>query len=588
MTTYRLWPAANGGPLVAYTSTPFIAATQFAVSGGGRWMPGLWWWVPTGGDTGPVKTAVWSLVTGAGGGAGVLVPGSVATSGTLSATPTGGESGGHWNFIVFSTPIQLAPGWDKNATANGSTYLACVGINGAAGDTAVPAHGFPDTGSYWGSGAGASGITSGGVLIGYSAAGHANGAPYGMQQGLFSTAGADPSLHMPTRVSGTDNFWVDPQIDDTAPANYSGTYRLWPNKYDANPVTTGDLNVNYTVATEVALSAQCALNNAWFFSPAAATTLPTQCDVWNIGTGLSVASITSPSWKTHSGAAFTAGTTPDGGSTGTWIKAAFAANTVLPPGSYRVSAFNSAGTTDTNWSPKDSGTDYWGQTLTGAGSGGITNGPLSAPGYASASPGFLYNASSSGATPPYSNGTVAHAQPPFGQLPGGTVDFPQLYAPVGAGSNQSQQYWVDLEVTLSPGPAGVAATLALAAPAGSVAASSSVAGPAALLALAAPAGSLAASSAVTGTTASLALGALPGAAAAGTVVGAVPAGMAFAAAAGSVSASSSAAGVPAALALTAWPGAPSGTPVSAVLALTAADTGTGTLTATTIRTGGPG
>lgn len=579
MTTYRLWSGVNGGPLVAYTSTPFIAATQFAVSGGGRWMDGLWWWVPTGGDTGPVKTAVWSLTSGTGGGTGVLVPGTTVTSGPLSATPGAGESGGHWNYIPFGTPVQVAPGWDKNLSTSGSTYVACVGY--------TPSRGFPDTGGYWGSGgAGANGITNGGVLIAYSSStGTSSKAPYGMQQGLFSTAGGDPSTTLPVQVSGTDNFWVDPQIDDSAPAGYAGSYRLWPNKYDANPATTGDLNVNYTVATEEALSQACTLNNVWFFSPAAATTFPTRCDVWDISTGLPVASITSPAWLTPSGSSATPGVA--GGPKGQWIKAAFTANTTAPAGDYRVSAFNSAGTTDASWSPKDAQTDYWGQTLTGAGSGGIVNGPVSAPAYVSASSGFLYNLSNSGATPPYNGGSAAHAQGVFGQNPGGTVQFPQLYAPVGAGSNQTQTYWLDLEVTPLNGAAGPVSALALAAPAGTISASPSVPASAAALALTAPAGSVSASSAVAGATAHLALGALAGAAAAGTVAGGNPAALAFAAAPGSVSASSAVTGVPAVLALAARPGAPSGTPVSAVLALTAADAALGVLTAGTQRTGGP-
>lgn len=436
MTTYRLWPSTNGGTLTSYTSTPFIGAVQFAVYGGGNWFDGYWQWVPAGGDTEPVKCALWSLTSQT---AGAVVPGSVVTSGTLTA--------GQWNYVPLAEPVQLAPGWDKNEIANGSIYVAAIGINGAAGDTAKPSAGFADTNPYWASGSpGGNGITNGPLIAYSSSDGQSNKAPYGMSQGMFSIAGADPSLHLPLQVSNDGNFWVDVQIDTVAPANYTGSYRLWPGKADANNLTTGDAAVDYTIGTEASLSETVELNSVRYFSPKLATTLATRCDVWNISTGLSVASITSPSWvASTSGNAFTAGTTPDGGA-GTWIKAAFPGGVNLPAGDYRVTVFNSNGSTDANWSPKDSQTDYWGLTATDSvGAAGITNGPISAPGYSTASAGYSYNSNAPAASPPYSSGAVSHAQPPFGQLPSGAVDFPQLFAVVN--SNQTQNYWVDLEVT---------------------------------------------------------------------------------------------------------------------------------------------
>lgn len=436
MTTYRLWPSTNGGSLTSYTSTPFIGAVQFAVYGGGNWFDGYWQWVPAGGDTEPVKCALWSLTSTT---TGAVVPGSVVTSGTLTAN--------QWNYVPLSTPIQLAPGWDKNNTASGSIYIAAIGINGAAGDTAKPSAGFADTNPYWASGSsGGNGITNGPLIAYSSSDGASNKAPYGMAQGLFSTAGADPSLHLPLQVSSDGNFWVDVQIDTVAPGSYAGSYLLWPNKSDANNFTSGDAAVDYTIATEVSLSQTCALDSIRYFSPKLATTLATRCDVWNISTGLSVASITSPSWVASStGSAFTAGSSPDGGA-GTWIKAAFAGGLSLPAGDYRVSVFDANGASDANWSAKDAQTDYWGETATDSvGAAGITSGPISAPGYSSASSGYIYNSGDPGNTPPYGASPTSHAQPPFGQNPGGTLQFPQLYAPVN--TNQAQNYWVDLEVT---------------------------------------------------------------------------------------------------------------------------------------------
>lgn len=428
MTTYRLWPSTNGpASATGYTlGNPFISGVVFAVSGGGIWFEGFWWWVAGSGgqNTAATKCALWMVGMN---GVGTVVPGSIVTSGTLTA--------GQWNYIPLSTPVQLAPSYDPSVSTTGSAYIAAVGCNGP----------FPDTGGYWGSpGAGAGGIVNG-PLVAYSAQSGSSGtlgAPWTLPQGVFSTGGTDPSTTMPNQQSTVDNFWVDVQVSNTGPGGYSGSYRLWPNKTDANSSITGDSGVNYTIATEIDLTAQCTLNNVWFFSPSGAVNLPTRADVWDIGTGLSAASITSPSWQLLGGGAASAG---DG-----WISAAFAPSTTLGAGSYRVGVYNANGTAGI-WGPKDAVTNYWGQGGTGGvGSAGITWGPLSAPAQPSASSGWEYNASDAGATPPYSNGTAIPAQPPFGQLPSGLVDFPQLYAPVGGSSNQSQNYFIDLEATPVP------------------------------------------------------------------------------------------------------------------------------------------
>lgn len=435
MTTYRFWPATSGPGLTSYSGA-WTGATSFAVYGGGYWLTGYYQWIPTGGDTAPTggfNCALWSI-TASSGPTGKLIAGSVISgyAGTITA--------GAWNLIPLAVPIQLAPGWDQASTANGSAYLACVGWTAS--------HGFADTNSYWGSGgSGANGITNGPLIAYSSNTGTSNKAPYGLPQGLFSSSSTNPAVTMPTQVSGTDNFWVDVQISDTAPAGYSGSYRIWPNKADANTSTIGDAAVNYTIATEVTLAQACALNNVWYFSPAASTTLATRCDVWSVSSGLSVASITSPAWLTAAGGAASAGTGPGG----QWIRAAFPGGTTLPAGDYRVSVYNSAGSTDANWGPKDASTDYWGETATNSvGAAGITSGPLTAPGYSAASSGYVFGGAGTD-TPPWSSGgtTAPHAQPVFYQpasSPTGSVGFPQLYAAVGGGT-QTQNYWTDLEAT---------------------------------------------------------------------------------------------------------------------------------------------
>lgn len=437
MTSYSLWQAGTGsgtagGPLVSYTSTPIIVTNLIAVSGGGLWFEGYYVWVPTAGDTAPsggYKCAIYSVTTTS---TATFVPGSnVISTATMTANA--------WNFIPLATPLQVAPGWDKNLSTNGSLYIICIGW--------VPSAGFPDSSGWWGSAPQDAGVSSG-QLYAYGTSGAGFGPPYTLIQGLFSTAGSDPSVTDPLTtgsVSAFDNFWVDCLISTTAPGGYSGSYRLWPGKYDANPVTGGDQALNFTVSTEIDITGTVTLNNVWYFSPngtgsgGTATTLATRCDVWNISTGLSVASITSPSWLTPAGGAASAGTG--------WVKAAFAGGTTLGTGSYRVSIFNANGTTDAAWNPKDGGSDYWGETLTGVGAAGIAAGPLSAPAWSAAQSGYIYASGSPGATPPYSGATTAHAQPPFGLNPGGTIQFPQLYAPIGGSSNEAQNYWVDLEVT---------------------------------------------------------------------------------------------------------------------------------------------
>jgi hypothetical protein len=419
VTTYRLFPSTNGPASPVSFGGSFISGVVFGVAGGGNWLDGYWWWCAASGQsTSAVKCALWSPTSS---GSGVVVAGSTVTSGTLTA--------GAWNYIPLASPVQLAPSLDPSTATFGSAYIAAVGFTGD----------FPDTNSFWGS------KISNGPLTAY-----ASGAvPYGLPQGVFSTAGSDPGVTMPQSSSGTDNFWVDVQVSDTAPAGYGGSFRLWPNKADANNTITGDSALNYTIGTEIDLSGECTLNYVWYYSQSGAASLATRCDVWNISTGLSVASIASPSWLTASGGAASAG--------GGWIKAAFAGGTTLAAGSYRVTVFNSGGTSG-SWAAKDASSNYFGQGGTGgAGAAGITWGPLTAPAQPSAGSGFVYAAGSPGATPPYSSGTAINAQPPFGQTPGGTVVFPQLYAPVGAGVNQSQNYWVDLEATPPPVIQGAAA-----------------------------------------------------------------------------------------------------------------------------------
>lgn len=327
------------------------------------------------------KFALWNVT----GGQGTLVPGSVVTSGALTA--------GQWNWVPLATPLPLAIG---------TCYNACTGFTGS----------FPSTRNQFGSGNPyAAGIISG-PLAAYSDLSGSLPSPYGTAQGVFGTNGSDPVVDMPTQGAASDNFWMDLQVSDTAPADYSGSYRLWPNKYDASPTTSGDAAVNYVVATEVHLSRPCALNNIWYYSPGNTPQIATECGIWDISTRRLVAEDKSPSWSGAAGSG--------------WVSCAFTGVT-LPAGKYRVAVYNGAAN-PVSWNPKQ--LNYWD---TGVGQNGITNGPLHAPQLASASTADVYQGS--------------------GQEPGQSVfavgppnQYPNLYV-----DGLAQNYWVDVEVT--PGTA---------------------------------------------------------------------------------------------------------------------------------------
>lgn len=408
MTTWRLMDGLAGRPgdgpsLTPYTATPFQAALLFTVTQGGLWLQAFWWWVPAGGDTAAQEFCLYS-VTGSGGSASV-VPGSTVTSGTLTENA--------WNRIALTSPVQVAIG---------GTYTAATAW--------APAHGFPDTQFQFGTGNPyAAGITNGPLhAYGDGTSGGSDAAPYGYPQGLFGTATADPTAGMPAGGSNASNFGIDVEVSDTAPAGYTGSYRLWPNMAGTSPSTTLDSTVSDDVSTEFALSQSCALNRIWYYSPAGAGQLATAASIWSITggglTGIKVAGTTSPAWSGAAGSG--------------WLSCPFT-GTVLPAGKYKVSVYNGGGGA---WAAKDANTDYW---RTGPGAAGITSGPLTAPGLGAASLAYNYNGDAGG-TPPYSDGTTLAGQPTFSLGPPDA--YPYLFAAVGSPSaGSTQNYWVDAEVT---------------------------------------------------------------------------------------------------------------------------------------------
>lgn len=379
MTTYRLFPGTSGPGLTSYAGN-FVCGVNFEVTSWALWFEGYWWWCPAGGDTGAQKFALWQLTNTS---EGTVIPAATVTSGTLTA--------GSWNYVPLSAPVPLSAG---------VPYAAVTGWSAV--------HGFPITGAAFGSGdAYAAGISNG-PLSAYSAPSGSSAVPFSTPQGMFSTAGTDPSATFPAQgSSGNSNFWIDLQVGSTAPAGYAGPYRLWPNEpLPTNMIT--DSAANFTLATEFKLSQSCTLGKIWFYSPPGSPALPTECGIFGQSSQALVAGThnSSPSWSGAAGSG--------------WVSCAYS-GVMLAAGSYRVAVANSSGTSGA-WN--NASVAYF---QTGAGSGGISFGPLSAPSLGTAdSPGQgSYNAGASLTWP-------------------GTFD-----------TGNGPSYWVDLEVTplAASGPA---------------------------------------------------------------------------------------------------------------------------------------
>ena len=321
--------SANGPTTATSFSGNFISGMVFCVTGE-AWLEGYWWWLcPSGGQaTGATKCALWQIDPGT---VAHLVAGSVTTSGALTSG---------WNYIPLSAPILLSVGGSAGMTPSipglgTAEYIAAIGCNGP----------FPDTNNYWGSGQpGAAGIING-PLTAYSGVGGSLLYPYHVgangssAQGLFTTAGSDPSVNVPNTGSNTDNFWVDVQVSDYSGVSASGpSLRLWPSF--PTPAVAPNLDTGLAVTgTAFTLSQSCKLDKIWMFSPSGATGLASRVGIWNTGTQTEVSGTdnSSPAWKDPGGASASAG---DG-----WIYVDYSsAGVTLPAGNYCTSFFNGTGT----------------------------------------------------------------------------------------------------------------------------------------------------------------------------------------------------------------------------------------------------
>ena len=365
--TYRLFAVDGPSTAVSY-SGPFVSGVVFGVTSGGCWLDGYWWWVCASGQpTAPQEFALWSMYGTPD--LGSLVPNSTVTSGTLSA--------GQWNYVPLPAPVPLAIG---------ATYVAATGFTG----------GFPATASQFGSGDPyGNGIVSG-PLTAYSDASGSLPSPYMTAQSVFGDASADPTSQMPVYGSGADNFWMDVQVDTNPPAGTS--YRLWPD-YPTIPGTVSSDVTGYTLATEFQLAEACTLDKIWFYSASGAVVLPDRCGVWSVSAQTVVAGTdnTSPAWSGSPGSG--------------WVACAYSGVT-LPAGDYKATVFYGGGS---EWYRVSTG--YW--STDGTGGNGITAGPLTAPGTASAT------------------------SPGQGTYNTGSWGYPGTYDSAGNGEN----YWTDVEVT---------------------------------------------------------------------------------------------------------------------------------------------
>ena len=432
MTTWRLFPSTNGPSAVVSYSGNLLCAVQFCVTAE-AWFQGYWWWVcPTGQSTAPVKCALWLCPNHESSiGTPQLVSGSVVTSGTL--TP------GQWNWIPLPTTIPLSlggsPGMTPPITGLGAAvYTAAIGVNGS----------FPDTNHSFGSGdVYANGITDGPLTAYSQPSGTMPVPPSGFSgggNGVFTTAGSDPSLVCPTELTSTDdNLWVDVQVSDYSEAPAGTSLRLWPSAPGIVQAPNGDPTISMS-ATAFTLSQSCTLNRIWMNNPPGSTGMATRVGIWNTETHTEIAGTdnASPTWLVPGGAAANIG---DG-----WMYVDYtSAGIVLPAGNYAVSFFNGDGKLiyrdDHNY--WFAGTDpVGGATVGGAGWNGISwgGGILTAPNVANG-PLLVYDDGSG----------TKHGQVPY-QPNAGAWMYPGAFE---ASEDWGETRWADVEVTptgSSPSP----------------------------------------------------------------------------------------------------------------------------------------
>jgi hypothetical protein len=193
MTTYRLYPSADGPGASTSDNSQYVMGISFKVTTPGVTLQGYWYWVADASQwAGPQDYGLWEAT---GPGTGSFVAGSKVTSAARSLG---------WNYTAYGSPVAL--------TAN-QEYRAVAEINPGGAQ-----NGYSSTAHYWDTGAGDAGIAAG-PLLAYAAAGNAaNPEPSGDGQMTFSTAGFDVTADYPASMFDSGNYWLDVQVAASAAA----------------------------------------------------------------------------------------------------------------------------------------------------------------------------------------------------------------------------------------------------------------------------------------------------------------------------------------------------------------------------------
>lgn len=351
-------PTGSNGGGGATTGTYGL---QFSVSSA-QTASGIWFYSPSGATVRPDVIGIFD------------------SSGNLVqwANPSwSGAAGTGWILATFAAPAQLA---------TGTQYVAVIHMPFSSGFWNVT-----DT-TYWSSGAGASGITSGPLTApGNSAAVHG-------QNSFVVSSG----LGFPNTSLAGNNIWMDIQVTDVNPNVHT--------VFSQNPVSDPSTNDNstYTMGMQFQVTAASTSTAIWWYSPyipTAAADIPTEVALYDM-TSTTMLADQIPTWSGPQGSG--------------WVRYQWTTPITLTVGHvYQILVVKQG--SGNNWYAAHS--HYW--DTTGPGASGLTSGPITVPNDANAR----------------INGGLGVGQDSFHV--GATLAVPN--SDFGASN-----YWVDVEVT-TPG-----------------------------------------------------------------------------------------------------------------------------------------
>lgn len=302
-------PSGSGGGGGATTGSYGL---QFSVTSKSI-LQGLWFYSPAGATVIPDLIGLYDLTTG-------LIQYQTAT--------WNGAIASGWIFAPFRAPVNLVPG---------VLYKAAMHVPFASGNWNITAA------SYWSSGAGGSGITSG-ILTAPSDAAAGN-----FQNSYVSGS----SIQYPNTSTSAANIWMDVQVTASPTTSYTAFKQV------SNALAATNDNGAYTMGMQFQNSFPFYLNAVWFYSPFGSGELPETIGVYNVPAQSLVHSET-PVWSGPSGSG--------------WVRAAFMQPPLLNASTnYKAIILKTGGTN--NWYAAY--THYW--DTTGPGASGLTNGPMTIP-----------------------------------------------------------------------------------------------------------------------------------------------------------------------------------------------------------------